>query len=81
MELHEWFALALRHSGINQTEMARRLTERLGRSIDKNAVSRMLKGEPPPKGRRIGGDEVLAIEEITDYPAPPQHPGGLRPAG
>jgi hypothetical protein len=69
MPLERWFAEALRHSGISQAEMARRLTKKLGRQITKSAVGRMLKG-PPPTGRSISGDELLAIEQITNYPAP-----------
>lgn len=69
MNLEEWLAEALEHAGISQAELARRLTIMLRRSIRKTAVNRMLKG-PPPEGQFIGGDELLAIEEITNYPAP-----------
>ncbi len=66
-DLSKWLILALKHAGdLPQAELARRLTERLGRSIDRAAVNKMTK----PGGRGIAADELLAIAEITGYPAP-----------
>lgn len=50
---------------LGQAELARLLTEALGRSIDRAAVNKMLGG-----AREIKGDELLAIEKITGFSAP-----------
>lgn len=60
-----WIQEALQHSGLSQSELARRLTEQLGRSIDRAAVNKMTKGT-----RNISGEEMLAIEALTGHPAP-----------
>lgn len=66
-DLSKWLVSALRHAaGLSQAELARKLTEKLGRSIDRAAVNKMAK----PGGRGIAADELLAIAEITGYPAP-----------
>ena len=67
--LHQWLRKALDHSNIGQADLARRMTEILNRSIDRAAVNKMLKG-PVPGGRKIAGDEVLAISQITRFPPP-----------
>lgn len=63
--LSEWLRAALDASGIRQSELSRQLTERVGRSIDRAAVNKMLSGK-----RAITGDELLEIERITGYEAP-----------
>jgi SOS-response transcriptional repressor LexA len=63
--LATWVRGALQHAGMSGAELARRLTERLGRSIDRAAVNKMILDK-----RRVSGDEMLAIEEITGFPAP-----------
>jgi len=63
--LSEWLQTALDDSGVSQSELARLLTERLARSIDRAAVNKMLKGT-----RTISGEELLAIEAITGTTAP-----------
>lgn len=50
---------------MSQVEMARLLTERLGRSIDRAAVNKMSKGT-----RAIAGDELIEIQKITGVAAP-----------
>lgn len=60
-----WVKDALAHSGLKQAELARRLTEKLKVSIDRAAVNKMTTG-----ARRVSGVEMLAIEEITGWPAP-----------
>ncbi len=66
---------------MGQVELARSLTEHLGRSIDKAAVNKMLKED----GRKVSADEMIAIEAITGYPAPTAgialHPTSVRLAG
>lgn len=64
--LRLWLKEALDSSKISQSELSRRLTAKLGRSIDKAAVNKMLK----PAGRKIAADELLAIAEITAFPPP-----------
>lgn len=49
----------------SQAELARLLTDRLRRNIDRAAVSKMTKGE-----RDVAADEMLAIEELTGLPVP-----------
>lgn len=66
-DLSKWLVAALKHAdNLSQAELARKLTEKLGRSIDRAAVNKMAK----PGGRGIAADELLAISEITEYPAP-----------
>lgn len=63
--LSDWLREALKASGIKQAELSRQLTERLGRSVDRAAVNKMVSG-----GRAIAGDELIEIERITGYEAP-----------
>lgn len=70
--LQEWVKDALKHSEISQAELARRLTVHLHRAIDRAAVNKMTLGK-----RAIAGDEMIAIEEITGFPAPLENADGL----
>lgn len=70
--LETWIKEALAHASMPQAELARRLTTRLKRSIDRAAVQKMTIGK-----RAIAGDEMIAIEEITGYPAPLENADGL----
>lgn len=63
--LSEWLQKALEASDVSQSDLARQLTESLGRSIDRAAVNKMVKGS-----RSIAGDELLEIERITGFEAP-----------
>lgn len=63
--LSKWLQEALDSSGVSQSELARLLTEKLGRSIDRAAVNKMAKGS-----RAIAGDELLAITEILSLSPP-----------
>lgn len=63
--LSEWLREALDESGVKQAALARELSKRLGRSIDRAAVNKMVAG-----GRAIQGDELLEIERITRLSAP-----------
>lgn len=63
--LSQWLQEALNATGISQAELARELTNSLGRSIDRAAVNKMVKNI-----RAIQGDELLAIERITGLEAP-----------
>lgn len=70
----EWLKKAIETSGLSQAEIARLMSERLGRSIERAAVNKMLKG-PGPGGRQILADELIAISAITGI-APPLPPDG-----
>jgi phage repressor protein C with HTH and peptisase S24 domain len=63
--LSEWLQEALAQSGVSQTALAQKLTEQLGRNIDRAAVNKMVKGL-----RQIAADEMLATERITGRSAP-----------
>lgn len=63
--LSEWLQEALKASGVSQSNLSAQLTAALGRSIDRAAVNKMVKGT-----RAIAGDEMLAIERITGFAAP-----------
>lgn len=65
--LSEWLQNIVEQTGIKQAGLSRMLSAELGRSIDRAAVNKMLKGT-----RAISGDELLAIERLTGMPVP-QH--------
>lgn len=69
--LNTWLAEALQRSGVSQAELSRRLTERLGQSIDRAAVNKMVKGK-----RDISAAEMLEIARILKQP-PPRAAEGL----
>lgn len=52
---------------MGQAALARRMTEKLGRSIDRAAVNKMTKGT-----RDVSADEMLAVMEITGATLPQQ---------
>lgn len=66
--LNHWLSQALKRKDLSQAELARQLTQRLGRSVDRAAVNKMVVGT-----RKIAGDEAMAIAEITGS-AIPQKP-------
>lgn len=59
------------HSGMNQAELARALESRLRTGFDRSKVYKIIDGQ-----RRLSAVELLAVEEVTNYPAP----ASLRPA-
>jgi transcriptional regulator with XRE-family HTH domain len=61
----QWLKNALKEKGIGQAELARRLTNELGRNFDRSMVNKMVNGRRP-----VAGDELLAIEKITGLAAP-----------
>lgn len=67
--LSQWLQMSLKAARLTQSEMARRLTLALGRSIDRAAVNKMCKNR-----RKIAGDELLAIEGILGMTAPRETP-------
>lgn len=68
----KWVREALGNASMSQADLARELTRRLRRSIDRAAVNKMMILRPKrgQKTRGIKADEMLAIEEITGFPAP-----------
>lgn len=63
--LSQWLQQALKASKLSQAELARKLTEILGRSVDRAAVNKMASGT-----RGIAADEMRAIERLTGWEAP-----------
>lgn len=63
--LSKWLNDAISTSGISQAELARQLTESLGRSVDRAAINKMSKGK-----RKVAADELVHISKLTNYPAP-----------
>lgn len=63
--LSEWLREALEATGKSQSDLARVLTAQLGRSIDRAAVNKMVKGS-----RDIAGDELLEIARYLEKPVP-----------
>lgn len=63
--LDRWLKSALEEKGLSQAEAARFLTERLGRSIDRAAVNKMVHDK-----RKITADELFALTEFLGVPAP-----------
>lgn len=70
--LAKWLKSNLDSSTHTQSSLARELTARLGRSIDRAAVNKMTTG-----GRRISADELIAITEILGIGQPDE--AALRP--
>lgn len=68
-DLAEWARAALKGANVAQAELARQLTDALGRSIDRAAVNKMLTG-----ARRIAVDEMTEIARITGAPLPVDRP-------
>lgn len=52
-------------SGLSQSDLARRLTDRLRVDFDRSKVNKIVLGK-----RKMSADELFAIEEITGFPAP-----------
>jgi hypothetical protein len=61
----KWIADALRSAGIRQADLSRLLSEKLGRTVDRSALNKMIKDR-----RTLMADELLAISELTGF-APP----------
>ena len=74
--LNQWLSQALAEKKLSQAALARKLTERLGRSIDRAAVNKMVAGK-----REIAGDEMLAIADITGASIPASAPATVPVVG
>lgn len=53
------------HGGMSQSDLARRLAERLRVDFDRSKINKIVLGK-----RKVSADELFAIEEATGYPAP-----------
>lgn len=73
MQLHEWVAKALEHSGLSGAALSRRFWDKLGRvSQDRSVIGKMAK-DPSTSGtkpRKTSVADLVAISEITGYPLP-----------
>lgn len=65
MNIENWIKEALALSDTSQAELSRRLTDMLGKSIDRAAVNKMVSG-----GRNVSAEEMLAISRITGVAIP-----------
>jgi SOS-response transcriptional repressor LexA len=63
--LDEWVSQAIEKAELSYAEIGRRMTDRLGRNIDRAAVQKMAIGK-----RGIDAAEALALAEITGHPLP-----------
>lgn len=72
--LKDWLNRGLELRDMSQAELARQLTERLGRSYPRTTVNKMVLGN-----REIKGEEMLAISDILGIEAPRAEGGGGAP--
>lgn len=71
----QWVADAMRFKdSMGQAELARRLQARMPKGFDRSKVNKILLGK-----RKVSADEMLAIEEITGFPAPAEARSALVP--
>lgn len=71
----QWVAAAMAHAdNMSQAELGRRLAGRLRTGFDRSKVQKMLADL-----REVSAEEMLAIEEITGYPAPAEARTSLVP--
>jgi len=71
----QWVAAAMQHAeNMSQSELARRLAVRLRTGFDRSKIYKILKDE-----RDVTAEEMLAIEEITGFPAPAEARTALVP--
>jgi hypothetical protein len=63
--LAEWVKQAIEFAGTSQAEVARGLTDALGREILRSAVNKLVAGT-----RALAADEMLEISRITGFLIP-----------
>ena len=61
----QWVEAALLHRSISQAELAKELAQRLRVDFDRSKVNKIVLDK-----RQVSAEEMLAIEEITGFPAP-----------
>jgi hypothetical protein len=64
-ELAAWVDEARAHADMNQAELSRALVQAGLTSVDRAAVSKVIKGE-----RVLKAEEMLEVSRICDYPTP-----------
>jgi hypothetical protein len=74
--LADWVKKATEYAGISQADLSRRLHDYGLRTVDKSAVSKLVKGE-----RGLTAHEMLAINAITKYPMPGAQSPSPHPTG
>jgi transcriptional regulator with XRE-family HTH domain len=65
MDQSTWLRGALERAELSQAELARQLTDKLRRSIDRAAVNKILLGK-----RDLSAEEMIAAAQITGAPIP-----------
>lgn len=63
--MSQWVESAMTHAALSQADLARRLQERLRVDFDRSKVNKIVIDK-----RKVSAEEMLAIEEITGFPAP-----------
>jgi hypothetical protein len=66
-EISGWVDKALAHANMNQSDLSRALVQAGLTSVDRSAVSLVIKGK-----RALRAEEMLEISRITGYPIPRQ---------
>lgn len=74
--LAEWLQAALENAGVSQAALARWMTAALGRSIDRAAVNKMVKG-----ARDIAADELLVAARLLNAQIPTEYTKTVRLSG
>lgn len=71
-EMARWVRAAALHADMSQAELARQLQAKLSRPYDRAAINKMMLDRPKrgQKSRRVSAEEMLAISQITGFPAP-----------
>lgn len=73
--ISQWVAAAMEHADkMSQAELARRLASRLRVGFDRSKMQKILADR-----REVSAEEMLAIEEITGFPAPAEARSALMP--
>lgn len=65
--LEQWAKEAIDASGLSQAEISRRMTEALGRSLDRAAINKVFKGK-----RKLSADEMVELARIAGVDLPEQ---------
>lgn len=67
--IEQWAKAAIDASGMSQAEIARQMTERLGKSLDRAAINKIYKGT-----RGLSAEEMIELSRLTGV-AMPDHSG------
>jgi hypothetical protein len=74
-EMASWAEKAIEHAGMSQADLSRVLVQAGLTSVDRAAVSKVIKGE-----RVLKAEEMLEVSRITGYPIPDRRIGAPKPA-